>query len=186
MSLRSLNKPITVPKGVQVEIGLDSIRATGPMGNASCPIYPIVKVLLSDGMIFVSQKEYTGSRLPACRVKFIRSILGTTYSLISNLMQGVGFGYKKDLLLVGVGYRAKLEGSVLNLSLGYSHPVVVNIPDDLTVEVPSLTEITVKGADKQMVGQFAANLYRKRPVEPYKGKGFRYKDVPVVMKDKKK
>ncbi|EDZ68130.1 ribosomal protein L6, putative [Nitrosococcus oceani AFC27] len=118
--------------------------------------------------------------------KRVNALRGTTRALINNMVQGVSQGFERRLQLVGVGYRAQLQGRKLVLSLGYSHPVEFTAPEGLTIEVPSPTEIIVKGYDKQQVGQAAANIRRFRPPEPYKGKGVRYADEVVVRKEAKK
>jgi large subunit ribosomal protein L6 len=136
-----------------------------------------VELTQEDKAIMVKQRS--GSR-------FSSAIAGTTRALLANMVEGVTRGFEKKLELKGVGYRAMIEGKKLNLTLGFSHPVVFEIPEGVTVETPSQTEVTVKGNDKQKVGQVAAEIRRFRPPEPYKGKGIRYADERVVIKEAKK
>ena len=138
---------------------------------------PEVELVREDNTITVKQRS--GSRFSA-------AISGTTRALLANMIEGVTRGFEKKLELKGVGYRAISEGKKLNLTLGFSHPVVFEVPDDVTVETPSQTEVIVKGNDKQRVGQVAAEIRGFRPPEPYKGKGVRYADERVVMKEAKK
>ncbi|MEL7186437.1 MAG: 50S ribosomal protein L6, partial [Pseudomonadota bacterium] len=123
---------------------------------------------------------------PRSGSRFSMAVTGTMRSIISNMAQGVSEGFEKKLELVGVGYRAQMQGKNLNLSLGFSHPVVYETPEGISIETPSQTEIVIKGADKQAVGQVAAEIRRFRPPEPYKGKGVRYADERVVLKEAKK
>ena len=136
-----------------------------------------VEVKQEDGSLTVSPRS--GSR-------FATAISGTTRSLLANMVQGVNEGFEKKLQLVGVGYRAQAQGNKLNLTLGFSHPVVYDVPEGISIETPSQTEVVVKGTDKQKVGQVAAEIRRYRPPEPYKGKGVRYSDERVVIKEAKK
>ena len=123
---------------------------------------------------------------PRSGSRFAMAVTGTTRSLLANMIKGVTEGYERKLELVGVGYRAQAQGNKLNLSLGFSHPVVYQMPEGISVETPSQTEIVVKGSDKQKVGQAAAEIRRFRPPEPYKGKGVRYSDERVQLKEAKK
>ncbi len=136
-----------------------------------------VEIVVEDNV--ASVKPRSGSR-------FSSAIAGTTRALISNMLTGVTDGFERKLALVGVGYRAKMQGKKLDLTLGFSHPVVYEVPAGIDVETPSQTEIVIKGIDKQKVGQVAAEIRRYRPPEPYKGKGVRYADERVVMKEAKK
>ena len=123
---------------------------------------------------------------PRSGSRFSTAIAGTTRALLANMVRGVSEGFEKKLELVGVGYRAQAQGNKLNLTLGFSHPVVFEVPEGVSVETPSQTEVVVKGTDKQRVGQVAAEIRRYRPPEPYKGKGVRYSDERVVIKEAKK
>ena len=138
---------------------------------------PLISVNQEDGMLQVAANDESSQA---------RAMSGTTRSLLSNLVTGVSSGFEKKLTIIGVGYRAQVQGKNLNLSLGFSHPVVYPIPEGITIEAPSQTELVVKGADKQKVGQVAAEIRRYRPPEPYKGKGVRYTDEYVVRKQAKK
>lgn len=168
---------VVVPAGVTVTLSGQDIQVKGPMGELSRTIH-------SD--VVVSQEESNIITNIVADVKGAWAQAGTTRSLINNMVEGVSKGYVKTLLLNGVGYRAKAAGKSLNLSLGLSHPVNHAIPEGITVETPSQTEIILKGADKQLVGQVAADIRSYRKPEPYKGKGIRYSDEVVRRKEAKK
>ncbi|NQZ23460.1 MAG: 50S ribosomal protein L6 [Colwellia sp.] len=168
---------VVVPAGVTVTLSGQDIKVKGPMGELSRTIHSAV---------VVSQEENNIITNIVADVKGAWAQAGTTRSLINNMVEGVSKGYVKTLLLNGVGYRAKSAGKSLNLSLGLSHPVNHAIPDGITVETPSQTEIILKGADKQLVGQVAADIRSYRKPEPYKGKGIRYSDEVVRRKEAKK
>lgn len=136
--------------------------------------------------VIVTKKENVLSFSPKDQEKFSIAVAGTTRSVVNNIVTGVATGYEKKLVLVGVGYRAQLQGKKLNLSLGLSHPVMYEVPDGIEVEMPSPTEITVRGCSKQQVGQVCAEIRAFRPPEPYKGKGIKYLDEKIVRKDAKK
>lgn len=174
---RIANKPVELPKGVDVTLAGQEIKAKGPKGELSMPLNPEVELNIEDGTASVKAKS--GS-------KFSVAMSGTTRALLQNLVTGVNDGFEKKLELVGVGYRAKAGGKSLNLTLGFSHPVDYPVPEGITIETPSQTEIVVKGIDKQKVGQVAAEIRAYRPPEPYKGKGVRYSDEHVVRKEAKK
>lgn len=174
---RIAKEPVGLPSGVEFNRSGSTVTVKGSNGTLSMELNSEVE-LSQEGNV-VSVKPRSGSR-------FSTAISGTTRSLLANMVQGVSHGFEKKLQLVGVGYRAQAQGKKLNLTLGFSHPVVFDIPEGITVETPSQTEIVVKGADKQKVGQAAAEIRRYRPPEPYKGKGVRYVDEHVVMKEAKK
>jgi large subunit ribosomal protein L6 len=153
------------------------VRVKGPKGELYLTLNRGVDVRLADGKAQVSVKT------PARTAK---AASGTTRALLANMVAGVTKGFEKKLELVGVGYRAQAQGKKLNLTLGFSHPVVFSVPDGITIETPSQTEIIVRGADRQKVGQVAANIRGYRPPEPYKGKGVRYTNERVVLKEAKK
>ena len=153
------------------------LKVKGPKGELTMSVNPEVEVAVEDGVASVSPRS--GS-------KFSIAMAGTTRALINNMLTGVTDGFERKLELVGVGYRAKAQGKKLDLTLGFSHPVIYMAPDGIEIETPSQTEIVVKGIDKQKVGQTAAEIRRYRPPEPYKGKGVRYADERVVMKEAKK
>jgi large subunit ribosomal protein L6 len=174
---RVAKAPVVVPAGVTVTLSGQDIKVKGPIGELSRTIH-------SD--VVVSQEENNIITNIVADVKGAWAQAGTTRSLINNMVEGVSKGYVKTLLLNGVGYRAKAAGKSLNLSLGLSHPVNHAIPEGITVETPSQTEIILKGADKQLVGQVAADIRSYRKPEPYKGKGIRYSDENVRRKEAKK
>ena len=168
---------VAIPAGVTITLSGQDIKIKGPMGELSHTIH-------SD--VVVSQEEDNLITNIVADVKGAWAQAGTVRSLINNMVEGVSKGFEKKLLLNGVGYRAKAAGKTLNLSLGFSHPVDHAIPEGITVETPSQTEIILKGADKQLVGQTAANIRAYRKPEPYKGKGIRYSDENVRRKEAKK
>jgi len=174
---RIANNPVTIPKGVEIKIEETAIKAKGPKGDLRIPLHPLVAVAEEDGSL--SFKALNTS-------KNANALAGTTRALASNLVIGVSDGFERRLEIQGVGYRAQAQGSKLNLTLGFSHPVVFEVPKGITVETPTQTEIIVKGADKQQVGQTAAEIRAFRPPEPYKGKGVRYHDEYVLRKQAKK
>ncbi|MDO6447409.1 50S ribosomal protein L6 [Colwellia sp. 1_MG-2023] len=174
---RVAKAPVEVPAGVTVTLSGQDIKVKGPVGELSRTIH-------SD--VVVSQEENNIITNIVADVKGAWAQAGTARALINNMVEGVSKGFTKTLVLNGVGYRAKAAGKNLNLSLGFSHPVDHAIPEGITVETPSQTEITLKGADKQLVGQTAANIRAYRKPEPYKGKGIRYSDEYVRRKEAKK
>jgi large subunit ribosomal protein L6 len=174
---RVAKAPISVPKGVAVEIAGQDVRVKGEKGSLSWTVHPTVRVSLSDGEIRVA---------PADGHSDAWAMAGTTRALINNMVVGCGAGFVRKLALVGVGYRAQAKGDVLNLSLGFSHPIDYPVPTGITIETPTQTEIVVTGADKQRVGQVASEIRGFRPPEPYKGKGVRYADENVLRKEAKK
>ena len=169
--------PVALAKGVEVDLKGNALTVKGPKGTLSLDCNREVEIVNDGSEIAV--KARSGSR-------FANAIAGTTRALINNMVTGVSDGFERKLELVGVGYRANAQGNKINLTLGFSHPVVYDVPEGVTVETPSQTEIVVKGADKQRVGQVAAELRAYRPPEPYKGKGVRYSDERIVLKEAKK
>jgi len=174
---RVAKNPITVPSGVEVKIAGGEISVKGPLGQLTRALHPAVNVAQEDGALVCSAND--GS-------KIARSMSGTMRALVNNMVVGVSKGFERKLNLVGVGYRAQAQGKKLNLSLGFSHPVEHELPDGVTAETPTQTEIVIKGTDKQLVGQIAAEVRAYRPPEPYKGKGVRYSDERVVIRETKK
>ena len=174
---RVAKQPVPVPKGVDVSIDGRSVSAKGPKGRETMTLHEDVEATLEDGQLGV---------VPRAGNQAAVAMAGTMRSLLSNLVVGVSDGFQKKLELRGVGYRAQAQGKSLNLTLGFSHPVVHAVPDGITVETPSQTEIVVSGTNKQIVGQVAADIRGYRPPEPYKGKGVRYADEYVAMKEAKK
>jgi len=166
-------QPIPVPDGVSVTIEPGLVRVAGPKGDLSERISRDLKVEQQDGAVIVTRPTDRGEH---------RALHGLTRSLIFNMVHGVTEGYEKRLQIQGVGYRAQLKGTSLELALGYSHPVPVDPPDGVQFEVPVPTEVIVRGISKQVVGEIAAQIREKRPPEPYKGKGIRYRDEHVARK----
>ncbi|MGI8945543.1 MAG: 50S ribosomal protein L6 [Thermoleophilaceae bacterium] len=166
-------QPIPVPEDVSVLLEPELVRVKGPKGQLSERVARDLGVSQQDGEIVVSRPSDRGEH---------RALHGLTRSLIANMVQGVTHGFEKRLEIQGVGYRAQLKGSSLELALGYSHPVVVEAPDEIEFEVPTPTEVVVRGISKQAVGEVAARIRKQRPPEPYKGKGIRYKDEYVARK----
>lgn len=174
---RVAKNPVAVPKDVEVGVSAEAVNVKGPKGQLSFPVHPLVKVRKDDDKLHF---EATATST------FARAMSGTMRALVNNMVTGVSRGFEKKLTIVGVGYRAAMQGKNLNLSAGFSHPVVYSLPTGITIETPSQTEIVIKGADKQQVGQVAAEIRAFRPPEPYKGKGIRYADEHVVRKEAKK
>lgn len=174
---RIAKEPINLPKGVEFSQSGMTVTVKGAKGSLSMDLNSEVEVSQDDAVLSVK---------PRSRSRFATAIAGTTRALIANMAHGVAEGFEKKLELRGVGYRAQAQGSKLNLTLGFSHPVVYEVPEGISVETPSQTEVIVKGTDKQKVGQVAAEIRRYRPPEPYKGKGVRYVDERVVLKEAKK
>jgi large subunit ribosomal protein L6 len=170
---RIVNKPLEIPDGVTVEISPAEVRVKGPKGELTQAIDPDMTIQLTDGVLTVERPTDRGPH---------RALHGLTRSLIANMVEGVTNGFEKRLQIQGVGYRAKPQGKGLELALGYSHPVNVAAVDGIEFEVPQPTEVIVRGIDKQKVGEIAAQIRRKRPPEPYKGKGIRYADEQVRRK----
>lgn len=185
-SSRVGRKPVTVPSGVDVKINSDEFSAKGPKGQLSVNIHPFVKVQLNDGAVTVESNKDIKKHLTGTDIKLYKSITGTVRSNINNVIHGVSVGFERKLQLVGVGYKAQAKGKVLGLSLGFSHPTEYPVPEGITIETPQPTEIVVKGANKELVGQVAAEIRAIRSPEPYKGKGVRYADEHVEIKETKK
>ena len=174
---RVARMPVPVPKGVEVNLAAESISVKGPLGTLQHKVHPLVRIS-RDGeeLKFAATDE---SRAAA-------ALSGTTRALVSNMVTGVTKGFERRLALVGTGYRAQAQGANLNLSLGFSHPVVYRLPEGVKAETPTQTEIVIKGSDRQKVGQVAAEIRGYKPPEPYKGKGVRYSDEQVSLKEVKK
>ncbi len=171
------NFPVNVPKGVDVTMASGQISVKGPLGTLSQRLSATVEVKRDgDNIVFKALDESIQTN----------AMSGTLRSIVANMVQGVTKGFEKKLQLVGVGYRAQAQGDKLNLTLGFSHPVVHQMPKGVKVETPAQTEILIKGIDKQVVGQVAAEVRGYRPPEPYKGKGVRYSDERVALKETKK
>jgi large subunit ribosomal protein L6 len=166
-------KPIQVPEAVTVEIDPGRVAVKGPKGELSQSLSTEMKVEQEDGVLTVQRPTNRGEH---------RALHGLTRSLIANMVEGVTEGFEKRLEIQGVGYRAQLKGKNLEMALGYSHPVSIEAPEGIEFEVPQPTEIVVRGIDKQLVGQVAADIRKRRPPEPYKGKGIRYRGEYVARK----
>ena len=174
---RVAKNPIVMPKGAEINVSADAIGVRGPLGSLTQRAHPLVKVVESDGQITF---EAIGESREA------NAMSGTMRALVANMVNGVTKGFEKKLALVGVGYRAQAQGDKLNLSLGFSHPIVHQMPAGVKCETPTQTEIVIKGASRQQVGQVAAEVRAYRSPEPYKGKGVRYLGEKVVIKETKK
>ncbi len=169
--------PVVLPEKVEVSLKSDEIAVKGPLGTLTQRITPNVKIEQVENRLEIKVNE--SSRQAG-------AMSGTLRALVANMVTGVTKGFEKKLQLVGVGYRAQAQGDKLNLTLGFSHPVVHQLPKGIKAETPTQTEILIKGVDKQLVGQVAAEVRRYRSPEPYKGKGVRYADERIVLKETKK
>jgi large subunit ribosomal protein L6 len=169
--------PIAVPKGVDVSVTADKISVKGSLGTLVRPVNELVTIKSEDGNVKFA---------PANDSAEADAMSGTMRALVANMVNGVSKGFEKKLTLVGVGFRAAATGSKLNLQIGFSHPVAKDMPAGITVTCPTQTEIVIKGSDRQVVGQIAAEVRAIRPPEPYKGKGIRYADEKVTIKETKK
>ena len=174
---RIANAPVVLPKGVEATLTAGSIAVKGSKGNLNLDLHDSVAVEQDGDALKISAKDNS---------RQANALAGTFRSLINNMVVGVSEGFQKKLELQGVGYRAKAQGKTVNITVGYSHPIDYALPDGVTAETPSQTEIVISGADKQRVGQVAAEIREFRPPEPYKGKGIRYADERVYRKEAKK
>lgn len=166
-------QPVTLPKGVDVKVDGGTVSVKGPKGELSLTVHPEMSVALEDGEIRVTR--------PSDQARH-KALHGLTRSLVSNMVEGVTDGFSRTLEIVGVGYRAEKKGNALGLTLGFSHPVQFDPPAGISIEVPNQTTVVISGADKQVVGQVAAEIRGFRPPEPYKGKGIRYQGEQVRRK----
>jgi len=173
---RVAKNPVLLPSGVTATLAADKVTIKGAKGTLSLPLAGDVTVKEQDKALQVAFGKSDGARMRA----------GSVRAHLANMVAGVTKGYEKKLELVGVGYRAAVQGKALNLTLGFSHAVVFDIPEGITIEAPSQTEIVIKGVDKQRVGQVAAEIRDIRPPEPYKGKGVKYSDEKISLKEGKK
>lgn len=174
---RVANNPVIVPEKVEVKINPDAVIVKGPLGEMVQPL---------KGEVTLTQEDNQITFAPARSDKHSKAMSGTMRALVANMVQGVSVGFTKKLKLVGVGYKAAAKGNVLNLDLGYSHPINHDLPEGITAKTPSQTEVEITGVDKQVVGQVAAQIRAYRAPEPYKGKGVRYDDETVIIKETKK
>lgn len=173
---RVAKNPITLPAGVEVNFADCRVTVKGKNGQLDMDVPTGIELAIEDGLVRVSDESITRNT----------AMSGTMRALVNNMVVGVSAGFERRLQLVGVGYRAQAQGNKLNLALGFSHPIDYPVPDGITIETPSQTEIVIKGANKQVVGQVAAEIRAFRPPEPYKGKGVRYADERVLRKEAKK
>lgn len=174
---RIANNPVQLPSNVEVNISGNKVNVKGKNGELTHEVHELVSVAQQDNMLTFS---------PNTDSKSAKALAGTTRAILQNMVTGVSDGFEKKLTIIGVGYRAAVQNKVLNLTLGFSHPVDFSIPEDITIETPTQTEIIVRGIDKQKVGQVAAKIRAYRPPEPYKGKGVRYADEHIIRKEAKK
>jgi large subunit ribosomal protein L6 len=174
---RIANQPVPVPAAVEINLNGQQLTVKGPKGSLEHKIHGLVAVTHENGELLFKARDES---------KAANALTGTTRSVANNMVIGVNDGFERKLELVGVGYRAQAKGNILNLTLGFSHPVDYQLPEGVTAETPSQTEILLKGTDKQRVGQVAAEIRAYRPPEPYKGKGVRYSDEVVIRKEAKK
>ena len=172
---RVAKKPVTLAKGVELNVAPELITVKGPKGTLSLTKDAGIDVVIEDGVATLNPKDIT-----------FDALTGTVRAILANMVKGVSEGFEKKLELVGVGYRAAMQGKDLNLSLGFSHPVVFVAPEGITLSTPTQTEIVVQGADKQVVGEVAAKIRGYRPPEPYKGKGVKYAGETIIRKEAKK
>ncbi|OSZ67260.1 50S ribosomal protein L6 [Hydrogenophaga sp. IBVHS2] len=169
--------PVVVPAGIDVAVNDTQVNVKGALGALSLNLNPLVKIENKAGSL---------TFVPVDESREANAMSGTLRQLVNNMVNGVSKGFEKKLTLIGVGYKAQAQGTKLNLNVGYSHPVVIDMPAGIQVATPTPTEIVIKGADRQRVGQVASEVRAVRPPEPYKGKGIRYADEKVVIKETKK
>jgi large subunit ribosomal protein L6 len=169
--------PVVLPSGVEFSRAGSTASLKGKKGTLSMELNSEIELDHADDKLTVKRRSHS---------RFATAMAGTTRALLANMVLGVTEGFEKKLELVGVGYRAQAQGKKLNLTLGFSHPVVFNVPEGIAIETPSQTEVVIRGVDKQLVGHVAAEIRRFRPPEPYKGKGVRYADERVILKEAKK
>jgi len=174
---RIANYPVDIPEKVEVKVDYDTVSVKGPLGTLTQSVSPKVKIERVENRLEFKVNDNS---------RQANALSATTRALVANIVQGVTKGFEKKLTLVGVGYRAQAQGDKLNLTLGFSHPVVHQLPQGIKAETPTQTEILIKGTDKQVVGQVAAEVRAYRSPEPYKGKGVRYSDERIVLKETKK
>lgn len=177
MLSRMAKLPLEIPSGVEASVDGSKVTIKGKLGQLEYTFNPVVTITKKDNTLVIEVLEET---------KFAKAMSGTARALLVNMIIGVTTGFSKKLILFGVGYRAQAQGSKLNLSLGFSHPVVFDSPTGISIKTPTQTEILVEGMDKELVGQVAALIRGYRPVEPYKGKGVRYANEQVILKETKK
>jgi large subunit ribosomal protein L6 len=186
LTSRVARKPVTIPKGVEVKMQGRDLAIKGPKGNIIFPVHPLVKLTIGDGVIKVENCEQSGYTRTGSGSKLRQSITGTMRANLANIIHGVSNLFERKLVLVGVGYKAAVKGKNLGLTLGFSHAVDFPIPEGITIETPTPTEIIVKGLNKELVGLVSSKIRAFRSPEPYKGKGIRYSDEKIELKETKK
>ena len=174
---RIANNPVSIPKGVEITLSGQEVTVKGSKGNLAMTLHDLVGISQEEDRLQLKAVEVSKKSV---------ALAGPFRSLVNNMVVGVSSGFQKELQLQGVGYRAQAQGKKLNLSLGFSHPVVYEVPEGIDIETPTQTQVIVKGIDKQLVGQVSADIRAFRPPEPYKGKGVRYVDEYVKRKEAKK
>ncbi len=174
---RIANNPVSIPKGVEITLSGQEVTVKGSKGNLTVTLHDLVGISQEEDRLQLKAVEVSKKSV---------ALAGTYRSLVNNMVEGVSGGFQKELQLQGVGYRAQAQGKKLNLSLGFSHPVIYEVPEGIDIETPTQTQVIVKGIDKQLVGQVSADIRAFRPPEPYKGKGVRYADEYVKRKEAKK
>ncbi|MBN8884118.1 MAG: 50S ribosomal protein L6 [Rudaea sp.] len=172
---RVAKKPIALPKGVELKVANEAVTVKGPKGTLSFAMPAGVEIKIDGSEVLLASKDVETTKFA-----------GTARAVLANMVKGVSEGYERKLELVGVGYRAALQGKDLNLSLGFSHPILFKAPEGITITAPTQTEVLIAGADKQRVGETAAKIRAFRPPEPYKGKGVRYAGEKITIKEAKK
>lgn len=177
MTSRVAKNPIKIPAGVDVKLAGLELTVKGKLGELKKALPPLITLKINDGHVQVTSANDTQTS---------GAQSGTAARLVQNMLTGVSTGFVEELVLIGVGYRAKVQGHALDISVGYSHPVVMQLPKGVSADCPSNTEIVLKGADKHVLAQFAANVRAVRSPEPYKGKGIRYKNESIILKEGKK
>ena len=187
ISSRVARKPVTIPAGVEVKLAGAELVVKGPKGQMQTPVHPSVEIVIDKGSLQVQTANQEGRQARGATVaRQNKALAGTMRATIANIVTGVSKGFERKMTLVGVGYRAMVKGSELHLTVGYSHPVVIKAPNGITLETPSQTEIVIKGMDKHLIGHVASMIRAVRSPEPYKGKGIRYADEVIELKETKK
>lgn len=179
-------KPVVIPSGIEVKLQGQKLSAKGPKGQLTVSLHPYINVAVEGNEIKVDLNKDSTGKITGKGIKLYKSIAGTERANIYNAIHGVSQGFERKLLLVGVGYRAQAKGKILSLSLGFSHPTDFDVPEGVVIETPTQTEILIKGANKELVGLVAAKIRKIRGPEPYKGKGVRYSDEKIELKETKK
>lgn len=183
---RIARKPILIPKGVEVKIEAQNVLFKGQKGSLSYDVHNLLGIKFENGQLSLVIKDLALNQNTESEPVFLNTMMGTTAAHLRNAVTGVQQGHEKTLDFVGVGYKGQIKGKKVELNLGYSHEVSIEIPEGIKVEMPSPTQVVIKGVNKQSVGQLAAKIKAVRPVEPYKGKGVRYSNEQVILKEIKK